>query len=236
MIVPIGCAESSERSGRGVRAAALAGSGEPAGYYDGMRSQKGTFRALLALFFASVFLAGCSSADTAETAWGRGAASDPAVWLAAYGLDGLDGREIIDTLDRMPVAERPDGLLASVRADQVVLTHEDGGEVAVPLPADEFYVSVAPYTDTTHQCLYHSLTTCLGELRNADVRVTATDSDGTQVISTVEMRTFDNGFVGLWLPRGFDGTVTLEQDGRTATVPVATGDDDPTCLTTARLT
>ncbi|QDQ97040.1 CueP family metal-binding protein [Tomitella fengzijianii] len=201
-----------------------------------MRSQKGTFRALIAIFVAAVFLAGCSSAGSTKSADGRGAAGDPAVWMAAYGLDGLGGREIIDTLDRLPVAERPDDLLASVRADQVVLSRADGGEVSVPLPADEFYVSVAPYTDETHECFYHSLTTCLGELRNADVRVTATDADGTQVIAAEDLRTFDNGFVGMWLPRGFGGTLTIERDGRTATVPVATGADDPTCLTTARLT
>ncbi len=185
---------------------------------------------------ASVLLSGCASAETAEFDGGCGAASDPAVWLAADGPDGMGGGEIIDTLDRMPVAARPDGLVASVRADRLVFPHEDGGEVAVPLPGDEFYVSVASYTDTTHQCFYHGLTTCLGELRNADVRVTATAADGTQVLSAEDLRTVDNGVMGLWLPRGFDGAVTIVQDRRTATVPVATSGDGPTCLTIARLT
>lgn len=30
---------------------------------------------------------------------------------------------------------------------------------------DEFYVSVTPYLEQTHDCFFHSRTTCLGELR-----------------------------------------------------------------------
>lgn len=39
-------------------------------------------------------------------------------FLAAHDLDGMDGQQIVDHLDRMPVAERPTDLMASVRADQ----------------------------------------------------------------------------------------------------------------------
>ncbi|MFS4491238.1 CueP family metal-binding protein, partial [Dietzia kunjamensis] len=47
--------------------------------------------------------------------------------------------------------------------------------------------------------------------------------------------TYDNGFLGLWLPRGITATLTIDHDGRTATAPISTGDDDLTCLTTMQL-
>lgn len=126
--------------------------------------------------------------------------------------------------------------MASVRPNALVLSDKQGGEAQLPMPEGEVYVSVAPYRERTHDCYFHSLTNCLGELRNDDVQVTLTKADGTVLISE-SRETFDNGFVGLWVPRGIEGTLTIEQGGRTGTVPVSTlSDDDPTCITTLRLT
>ena len=51
------------------------------------------------------------------------------------------------------------------------------------------------------------------------------------------LTTFDNGFVGIWLPRGMTGDITVEHEGRRATAPVSTANsDDLTCLTSLRLT
>ena len=47
--------------------------------------------------------------------------------------------------------------------------------------------------------------------------------------------TFDNGFVGVWLPRDIDASVRITHDGRTATRTVRTGAQDATCLTTVKL-
>lgn len=85
---------------------------------------------------------------------------------------------------------------------------------------DEFYVSIAPYVGQTHECFFHSLTTCLGELRNEEVHVTVTTADDGAAIVDETVRTHDNGFAGLWLPRGIDATLTaeLEREGRTASM------------------
>ena len=72
------------------------------------------------------------------------------------------------------------------------------------MPSDEIYVSAAPYQSQTHDCYYHSPTGCLGELRNADVAVTVTDTATGEVIVDEDTRTLDNGFVGIWLPRGIE--------------------------------
>ncbi|MBG0823622.1 CueP family metal-binding protein [Planomonospora sp. ID91781] len=154
--------------------------------------------------------------------------------LSAYGLTGKDAVQIIDHLDRLGGAERPADLKASVRPGELALSG-GGQEVVLPLPADRFYLSVAPYTDRTHECFHHSLTTCAGELAGKDMQVTITDAASGEVLVDETRTTFANGFTGFWLPRGIDGTVTVAYGGRTGQAEISTGQDAPTCLTTLRL-
>jgi hypothetical protein len=178
---------------------------------------------------AALALAACSPAGTPD-------APDDGL-LADHGLAGLDAAQIIDLLDETPLDERAPDLIASVRPDALALSDDAGRETNVPMPDDEFYVSVAPYVDRTHDCYFHSLTTCVGELQGEDVTVTVTDDASGEVLVDEARQTYDNGFVGLWLPRGVDATLTIEYDGRTGTTGVSTSDDeDPTCLTGVRLT
>lgn len=190
-------------------------------------------RAVLAAAFAAVLLvAGCTATTTPEPT--PSAAADPI--LDDHGLAGLDARQLIERLDAMPVADRPTDLIASVRPDEVLLTDDQGRETNVPIPEGEFYVSIAPYVNQTHDCHFHSLTTCLGELQDVEVRVTITDDATGAVVVDQALRTFDNGFVGLWLPQGIEGTLVVEHDGLSATSDISTvNEDDPTCLTTLRL-
>ena len=62
----------------------------------------------------------------------------------------------------------------------------------------------------SHDCFYHSLTTCLGELDNEDIQVTITD-DAT-------------------------GLIEVSYQGRTGTTEFSTTDDGATCVTDLRLT
>lgn len=156
--------------------------------------------------------------------------------LAAYGLSGLDGREIVDRLDRTPVTDRPSGLRASVRPDALLLSEAGADEsTVVELPLGEFYLSIAPYVEKTHDCFYHSLTTCRGELGGQVVHVTITNRDTGDVLVDEVTRTFDNGFVAYWLPKGINATVSVQHEGHRASHDIATGPDDPTCLTTVHL-
>lgn len=208
--------------------------------------------ALGALVLATVVtLAGCSSADDAsaeaETASATGSAqeapstttagaTDADTLLAAYGLDGLDARELIERLDTTALADRPADLMASIRPNEVVVATAEG-EAAVPMPTDEFYLSIAPYVSQTHECYFHSLTTCVGELQNASIDVTITDADTGEVLVDGAETTYDNGFVGFWVPSGINAEVTIEHEGRSATeVLPTTSTDDRTCVTTLQLT
>ena len=186
-----------------------------------------------------LLLGGCASGTTPD----GGRAANPATTSASaraadalldsYGLAGRSAVELVDILDRMPVSQRPAELRASVRPHSVEVSGP-GTQSSLPIPADRFYLSVAPYRDSTHDCFHHSLTTCRGELGDREVHVVITQ-DGGRVLVDEDRRTFDNGFVGFWLPRDIAATVTVTVDGMTGRAPITTGADDPTCLTTLRV-
>lgn len=192
-----------------------------------------------ALLAAALGLAGCAQdAPTPEptpvsAAAPANVAADEV--LAAYGLDGLPVEEVIEELDAMPVAERPTDLIASVRPDVLLLTDASQQEYQLPIAGDDVYVSVAPYVNQTHECHFHSLTTCRGELAAADVHVTVTGADG-EVVLDEDLTTYDNGFVGFWVPRGVEGTLTVESDGRSGSTQISTtSPEDRTCVTDLQL-
>lgn len=195
-------------------------------------------------------LAGCTSPAAggagAEGGSGSGSGSSaPATPSAAstdallqpLGLDGLPVTEVIDRLDALPVNERPADLIASIRPDALVLTDQAGAEAQLPMPKDRFYLSIAPYVEQTHECHFHSLTTCLGELGNSDVSVTVTDAATGKTVVDEQRTTADNGFLGVWVPRGPEYTVRIERDGAAAETRVNTDSAEAaTCLTTMQLT
>ena len=182
-------------------------------------------RALAAALTASALaLSACGSTQPGSTV------------LEQHGLAGMDATEVVEHLDTMAVSDRPDTLIASVQPTELVLTDTTGGSTAtLPMPDDTFYLSVAPYRNTTHDCYFHSLTTCVGELGDEPLHLTVVGDDG-EVLLDEERTTNSNGFVGLWLPRDIDATLTITHENGSITTPISTGADDPTCLTDLPLT
>lgn len=189
-------------------------------------------RAAIAAAALALALTGCSAADPESTADGT-VSQD--TFLTTHGLAAMDAVEIIDHLDRQKVTERPTDLIASVRADELLLSSDDQ-EVVVDLPDNQTYVSIAPYLTSTHDCFYHSLTTCLGELNNEDIQVTITDEATGEALVDEATTTFDNGFIGFWLPDDVTGLIEVSYQGRTGTTEFSTTDDGATCVTDLRLT
>lgn len=202
---------------------------------------------LAALAATGIVLTGCSagvqttpsqtspsqSASTPSTDAGSAAVAQEL--LAVHDLAALDVREVIARLEATALVDRPDDLLASVEPDTLVLRDARGREGRLPLPDDAVYVSIAPFRDQTHECHFHSLTTCVGELADTEVRVTLTTDDGSIVVDETR-RTQDNGFVGVWVPRGLETTLTVESHGLTGSVPLSTtSPDDRTCITDLQL-
>ncbi|WP_262851776.1 CueP family metal-binding protein [Mumia quercus] len=67
------------------------------------------------------------------------------------------------------------------------------------------------------------------------MRVRVEDRAAGTTLVDETLTTHDNGFVGLWLPRDVDATLSVEVDGRTTSAPLSTTSADLTCVTTLRL-
>lgn len=171
-------------------------------------------------------LTGCSPATQSNEAV-TGVSSQSSTYA------GLGAVAAIDRLEQLPVAQRPQGLVASVRANELVLT-EHGASTSLPIPAEKFYLSVAPFKTYSHECFFHSLTTCKGELSSVPVSVKVSDASGKVLFEKMTV-TADNGFVGLWLPRNIKGTLSITSNDALGGVPISTENDAPTCLTTLQL-
>jgi hypothetical protein len=187
-------------------------------------------RALPVLVAAALALTGCGSTSTAPSPTKDASTA----LLARFGLGGYDAVEVIDHLDRLGGADRPADLKASVRPSELQLSSGDD-KATLPIPEGRFYLSVAPYVDSTHECFYHSLTTCKGELGGKEVRVRIEDTTHGTVLVDRTTTTFANGFVGFWLPRDIEGTVRISYGGRSAETTISTDRSAPTCLTTLKL-
>lgn len=188
-----------------------------------------TTLAAAAAAILSLTLAGCSAPDAATP-------ETPGTdLLASHNLTDMSAREIVDTLDRMNVSDRPADLIASVQPNALVLT-DNVTEVSLDMPDDVTYVSVAPFVSQTHECFYHSLTTCRGELSAQQIEVRFIDDATGNVILEETTTTFDNGFAGFWLPRNLSGTIEVTYDGKTGETPFSTANDAASCITTLQLT
>lgn len=183
------------------------------------------------LLAVTLLLGGCAAEDSADPAAPTEAAQQDL--LGAHGLEGMDGAEMIDHLDRLPVAERPTDLMAAVMTDHLVLTSAET-EMHVDLPEDSFYLSIAPYVEQTHDCYYHSLTTCLGELQNEPVDIRILNDDGETLVEE-QRTTFDDGFVGVWVPSNTRGTIEVSYVGMTGTTEFTSTDAGATCITDLQL-
>ncbi|HPR34321.1 MAG TPA: CueP family metal-binding protein [Anaerolineaceae bacterium] len=149
-------------------------------------------------------------------------------FLEEYGLSGLTIPEIVQQLDS--TTSDPAGLKASITSKHLVLM-DDLAEVRLALPDDTFYLSFAPYITQTHPCAIHSLASCQGELVNREIYAVITDSNGKEIVSS-NFTTMENGFVGVWLPRDINATLTVSYNGLVAQAPIRTYSGSDTCLTT----
>ncbi|MGV2954062.1 CueP family metal-binding protein [Glutamicibacter sp. AGC46] len=187
---------------------------------------------------ALAVLAGCSTAaaPVAQPEPTVVAAEDTGQFLADLGLEGLDAKAAIDRLDRLPQEQRPENFTAMVQPTQLVLADASGRTANLPLPEGQYYLSAAPYVDQTHSCHFHSLTTCLGQLQGRQMEVKAVNAETGEVLVDQGMETFDNGFIGLWVPRGITLDLEFTYQGKSAKTTVSTaGQSSATCLTELRL-
>ena len=153
-------------------------------------------------------------------------------FLSRYELQSLSVVEIINYLEQK--TDEPMGFNAGVTATQLLLS-DDKDTIELDIPADLFYLSVAPFINQTHPCANHSLVTCTGELQNETLRVLITDVDTDELILDQDIVTSPKGFAGLWLPSGKNLEMTITYKGLTATKQLSTFEYNETCETTMQL-
>ncbi|MFD1779344.1 CueP family metal-binding protein [Fredinandcohnia salidurans] len=123
---------------------------------------------------------------------------------------------------------------ASITSHELIVTDSNKEETSYELPEEEFFVSIAPFIETTHECAIHSLTGCQGELVEKEFDVYIQDEAGDVVVDET-MTSFANGFIDLWLPRDKTYTVKIGYDGKTVESELSTFEGDNTCVTTMQL-
>lgn len=161
----------------------------------------------------------------------RSTSDSDTAFLEKYELDGLSVEEIVYALDS--TRSDPAELSSSINSEYLILS-DKSGEIKLALPEDKFYLSFAPYIDQTHPCATHSMASCQGELVNEEVSALITDGEGNEIYKA-DVTTMENGFVGVWLPRDIEGTVTVLYNGLSAQAPINTYAGSDTCLTTLQL-
>ena len=198
------------------------------------------FGVVSALALATVLaVTGCTTGN--DTAGEQGGAVEvtgaavPATVLSELGISTTNPRQIIDALDALPLAERPTNLIASVTPTELQLQPGESTAHNYAIPEGQFYLSIAPYVEQTHPCTFHSLTTCVGEMRGADVTLQITNTATGETVVDGARTLADNGFTGVWLESGNEYEVTVTADGKTGSQVVTTGPEDPTCLTTLQI-
>ena len=172
------------------------------------------FMILISALLMSMIIGACSSGGSQNTS-----------------AEAVDVKRLVQDFSERTVTAKN----ASISSKELVVTNADSKAVAYPLPEDEFFVSIAPYIEHTHECAIHSLTGCQGELANKEMNVHIEDAEGHTVLEQT-MTTYANGFLDLWLPRNQTYRITITYDGKTATSEFSTFEHDNTCITTIRLT
>jgi hypothetical protein len=148
--------------------------------------------------------------------------------LKKYGLSDLSVKEMVNKLDS--VTNEKEGLNASITGTTLIL-YDNEKEYDFKLPTDEFYLSFAPYINEVHPCQTHNLVSCRGELFNKEFSVSIVKKDGT-VITDQKVKSMNSGFIGIWLPRDIEATLTISYNGLSVTKSITTYAKSDTCITT----
>ncbi len=146
--------------------------------------------------------------------------------LARHSLAGKTVEEVIGAL-AASAEKRPLALKAVVKP--WVLELSDGtAQGSLPMPADRFYLAVAPFRNGNAACSFHDLSADQGELRGFAFHVVVADANNTPLVDA-DVTTGPNGFVGLWLPRDRQGLITGTVEGAAGQVGYSTRGTSPTC-------
>jgi hypothetical protein len=140
-------------------------------------------------------------------------------------------QEIIAAVNEQYGDERNYGV--SIYDDKIVASNNTE-TVEIDLSEEMFYMAIAPYYETTHNCSIHSATGCGGELRNEEFNVKIISDQG-EVVFDDQVKSMQNGFFEIWLPRDITGSMTITHGEAINVSSISTFAGDNTCVTTTQL-
>jgi len=127
-----------------------------------------------------------------------------------------------------------------VTSKEISASFPDGSHSSVEIPKDKFFVSIAPWVNSTHPCTNHVLTGCTGELKNKDMHLVIKDANSGTTIKSEKVNTENDGFIDLWLPRHKTLDVSIHYGNNTgkylvAKETISTHPGERTCITSMKL-
>jgi hypothetical protein len=184
---------------------------------------------VVAILFACVFiLAGCGASDSgAEQSSARPAVSSGP---SKSDVSGKGPEEALALANKW----KGNAVTSFVTTQSVNFEFPNGSKATVALPDDEMVVAIAPYIERTHPCEIHYMSGCQGEMVGVPISVLAQSPDGTVFVDET-IRTMENGFLELWLPRDRDVLIRLSAQGKSVEGTIGTFANSNTCVTTLQM-
>ena len=126
-----------------------------------------------------------------------------------------------------------------ITSKEISASFPDGSHSSVEIPYDTFFVSIAPWINTTHPCTNHVPTGCTGELINKDMHLVIKDAKSGKTIKNEKINTGNDGFIDLWLPRNKTLNVSIHYGSNTeiyleAKETISTHTGERTCITSMK--
>lgn len=156
--------------------------------------------------------------------------NEPKDFYAKHDIEEQNIKKMVASLE--DTLDETEGLNVSIKPSEIIFSDQEE-EVSKSIN-DEFYLSIAPYIKSSHDCFHHNLISCRGELANQKIHVRILDDNGKSLFDK-DVKTYSNGFYGIWLPKDIVGTIRVTYGDKMAQSPISTSTDDPTCLTTLKL-
>lgn len=148
--------------------------------------------------------------------------------LEKYGLNGLSVEDMVLRLDS--ITNESPGFKASITGTKLIMKEKEES-IEYDIPIEKFYLSFAPYINVIHPCGTHSLMSCRGELINETFEIQIIDKNDNVIYSGLNT-SMNNGFIGLWLPKGIEANLVIKYQDLSIETEITTYEDDDTCLTT----
>lgn len=129
-----------------------------------------------------------------------------------------------------------DNIKVKITPSALIASFPDGSQSSVSIPKDQFFVSIAPWINSTHPCTNHVPTGCTGELVNKNMHLIIKDIQSGEVVKNEEVNTGNDGFIDVWLPSNTSLDVSIHYGNNTgkylqANEILSTFKNDRTCIT-----